>query len=115
MEELLSNLPESCKTLLEQTKGSFVQGLQNAPGYKEPGWKGYRYSMHFSSDATQKIYEECDFPENSVILASFPKTGQCKGINREVFCMFHIKREFTNIIRYQLDIRNYLRNVIRIR
>ena len=68
----VDSLPDNVKALVPELKGLLSQP---APRYDSPGWKGYRYSFLFNSDTTKAMYEDYEFDENSVILASFPKTG----------------------------------------
>lgn len=75
MDEIIKNLPEESKKLIAEMKERMAEGLANTRGYTEPGYKGYRYPMMFSSDATKMLYEDYEFLENTVILSSYPKTG----------------------------------------
>lgn len=90
MEDLLKKLPDDLKQLIPEMQQLMTQGLENAPGYTEPGYKGYRYSLLFDSEATKWVYEEYEFEENTVILSSFPKTGKYRKHKYLGFSRYHI-------------------------
>nr|XP_039271504.1 sulfotransferase 6B1-like isoform X1 [Styela clava] len=75
MEAFISAIPNEKRWIFEQTMNDINDHFDGVLRFKETEWKGHRFLPGFEAETAKYAYEKLEVEQNSVFLASFPKTG----------------------------------------
>nr|XP_039271537.1 sulfotransferase 6B1-like [Styela clava] len=75
MDAFISAIPNEKREIFEQTTKYVNDHFDGVLRCKETEWKGHRFLPGFEAETAKYAYEELEVEQNSVFLASYPKTG----------------------------------------
>nr|XP_039272027.1 cytosolic sulfotransferase 3-like isoform X1 [Styela clava] len=78
MNQLFASIPNNKKIIVQELTALVEQIVQRTFDFGAltcSEWKGYKFIPLFEADTAKRAYDNYEFEENTVLLASFPKTG----------------------------------------
>ncbi|XP_039271690.2 sulfotransferase 1B1-like [Styela clava] len=78
MEQFVASLPDEKKPIAQQLVATMKEMMGQSFDFKSmkcSEWKGYRFIPFFQAETARRAFENYEFEENTILLASYPKTG----------------------------------------